>query len=76
MEAAHIKPKSEGGPETPSNILILCPNCHKEFDYGDRRITNHTSNTVEFTVNGVAHSIRLVSQDGYIKKKNSSGVSE
>ncbi len=63
VEAAHIKPKSETGSEIPSNILILCPNCHKEFDYGDRCITKHTSNIVEFTINGVNHSIRLASQE-------------
>ena len=63
VEAAHINPKSEMGSEIPSNILILCPNCHKEFDYGDRIVTKHTKNIVEFTINGVNHSIRLVSQD-------------
>ena len=44
VEAAHIKPKREAGSEVPGNILVLCPNCHKEFDYGDRRITKHTAN--------------------------------
>lgn len=36
IEACHIDPKKDGGPETLTNILILCPNCHKEFDYGLR----------------------------------------
>ena len=62
VEAAHIKPKSETGSEIPGNILILCPNCHKEFDYGDRHITKHTGNRVEFVINGKSHSIRLASQ--------------
>ncbi len=38
IEAAHITRKSEHGLETPKNILILCPNHHKEFDYGDLKI--------------------------------------
>ena len=35
-EGAHIKPvgKPHGGPDTPANILILCPNHHVELDTG------------------------------------------
>lgn len=35
-EAAHIKPLGEphNGPDTPDNILCLCPNCHVLFDRG------------------------------------------
>lgn len=65
IEAAHIHPKREGGSEVPSNILILCPNCHKEFDYGDVKITKHTDSMVRFTMNDVDHSIELVSPDGW-----------
>jgi len=36
IEACHIKPKAEGGKDSLNNILILCPNCHKLFDYGKR----------------------------------------
>lgn len=36
IEACHIAPKKDGGPESLTNILILCPNCHREFDYGLR----------------------------------------
>lgn len=33
-EAAHIRPLGipHDGPDTPSNLLCLCPNCHKKFD--------------------------------------------
>lgn len=33
-EAAHIRPLGapHGGPDVPSNLLCLCPNCHKQFD--------------------------------------------
>ncbi len=36
VEAAHIVPKHKKGLETPDNILILCPNHHKEFDFGNK----------------------------------------
>lgn len=52
IEAAHIKPKSQQGPETPENILILCPNHHKEFDLGEREIITHTKEIIVFKLNG------------------------
>lgn len=35
-EAAHIRPlgRPHNGPDTPDNILCLCPNHHALFDYG------------------------------------------
>lgn len=30
----HIKPRSDGGPNTPSNLIVLCPNCHRKADNG------------------------------------------
>jgi predicted restriction endonuclease len=59
IEAAHIKAKHESGPETPGNILILCPNHHKEFDYGDRHILKHTQEFVEFLLNTKTYTISL-----------------
>jgi len=34
LEAAHIEPASEGGPDTPQNRVSLCPNHHWAFDNG------------------------------------------
>lgn len=59
IEAAHIKMKSKKGPETPDNILILCPNHHKEFDYGDREIIEHTKRSIIFKMNGKKFEIDL-----------------
>lgn len=59
IEAAHIKPKNEKGPETPDNILILCPNHHKEFDIGKRRIIEHTKNEIIFEMNEKRYVIDL-----------------
>lgn len=33
-EVHHIEPRSEGGPNTPSNLAVLCPNCHEKADRG------------------------------------------
>lgn len=30
----HITPRSEGGPNTPENLIVLCPNCHRKADRG------------------------------------------
>lgn len=31
----HIKPRSEGGSNEPSNLMILCPTCHSKADNGN-----------------------------------------
>ena len=59
IEAAHINRKSEKGPETPDNILILCPNHHKEFDLGDRNLINHSAERIVFELNGNKYDIDL-----------------
>lgn len=59
VEAAHIKGKSKGGPETPDNILILCPNHHKEFDLGNRNIISSSSKKIVFDLNGNRYDIDL-----------------
>ena len=30
----HIKPRADGGPNTMSNLIVLCPNCHSKADSG------------------------------------------
>lgn len=59
IEAAHVQMKSQKGPETPSNILILCPNHHKEFDFGDRNIIEHAESKITFKLNGKHYEIDL-----------------
>jgi hypothetical protein len=39
VEVAHIRPVSKGGKSIIGNLLVLCPNHHKEFDFGDLQIT-------------------------------------
>lgn len=59
IEGAHIKPKSKKGNELPDNILILCPNHHKEFDYGKKKIISHTREYLEFELNDIYYKISL-----------------
>lgn len=63
IEAAHIVAKSDGGHEVPENLLILCPNHHKEFDHGSRTITKHTKKQITFQLNDIEHNIRLDPRD-------------
>ncbi len=57
IEAAHIRPKKDQGNELPSNILILCPNHHKEFDYGKKQIIKQSSEVLEIVLNGKEYVI-------------------
>ena len=59
IEAAHIEPKSKKGRETPENILILCPNHHKEFDFGNRNILEHNKEKINFILNEQEYFISL-----------------
>lgn len=59
IEAAHIIPKCAKGTESPENILILCPNHHKEFDWGKREIVELSHEIVKFKLNDILHEISL-----------------
>lgn len=59
IEAAHIRAKHKKGRETPDNLIILCPNHHKEFDYGDTIILKKSKEYIEFLMNGSKYKINL-----------------
>jgi hypothetical protein len=59
IEAAHIKAKKEKGKETPENIILLCPNHHKEFDLGKRKIICQNKSLFEFALNGKNYKIKM-----------------
>jgi 5-methylcytosine-specific restriction endonuclease McrA len=59
IEAAHITPKRHQGPELPHNLLILCPNHHKEFDIGNVKTSLRDAERIIFELNGVTHTIDL-----------------
>jgi len=50
VEAHHITPKFDGGKETRSNIILLCPNHHKELHIGDSEILRRTDSMVKIRI--------------------------
>ena len=61
VEAAHITPKSEKGKESAENIILLCPNHHKEFDLGDCTVIERNINEIRFVLNGKNYNVSLAS---------------
>ncbi len=59
IEACHIKAKREKGKENLENIILLCPNHHKEFDLGELNITEHSNKMIKFTMNENKYEIDL-----------------
>jgi len=59
IEVAHIKAVAKGGRSRLGNLLVLCPNHHKEFDWGDRRIVTQTWRHVSGMLNGKRFDIWL-----------------
>lgn len=59
VEAAHIIPKHKKGNEKPENIILLCPNHHKEFDLGHCKIKEHTKDKLKFFMNGKEYELIL-----------------
>ena len=37
LEVHHVKMLSQGGPDTIDNAVALCPNCHRELHYGEKK---------------------------------------
>jgi len=52
IEVAHIQPLSKCGRSIVGNLLVLCPNHHKELDYGDLEIIEQTVEHVHGRLNG------------------------
>jgi len=57
VEVAHIKPVNQGGQSILGNIIVLCPNHHKEFDYGVLKIDLQTENLIRGQLNGKTFQI-------------------
>ncbi len=60
IEVAHIKPISKGGQSVLGNLLVLCPNHHKEFDYGKLNIQEQTDSKIKGKLNDVNFEIELI----------------
>ncbi len=59
IEVAHILPVSEGGRSTLGNLIVLCPNHHKELDYGKLKVVEQSETLVSGSLNGTPFRIEL-----------------
>ena len=59
VEVAHITAVHRGGRSVIGNLLVLCPNHHKEFDHGDLVITHRTAERLVGTLNGTPFEITV-----------------
>jgi len=59
VEACHIEPKKSKGKDKPDNILVLCPNHHKLFDFGKREDVNHLKESYSVKLNGKTFYAKL-----------------
>ncbi|MDQ1162767.1 putative restriction endonuclease [Chryseobacterium sp. SORGH_AS 447] len=65
VEVAHIKAVSEGGKSTIGNLIVLCPNHHKEFDLGERNIFEINSDQISGKLNNKNFQINLFNNYSY-----------
>jgi predicted HNH restriction endonuclease len=63
IEAAHIKAKSKGGKELWNNIILLCPNHHKEFDLGNSSVLLNDGEKVKLRINSNEYEIYFKIQE-------------
>ncbi len=59
IEVAHIKAVSQKGQSVLGNLIVLCPNHHKEFDFGDLHIIEQTNNKLIGKLNRKEFEIKL-----------------
>lgn len=59
IEAAHIKAKYLKGIEKPENIILLCPNHHKEFDLGNLIVIKQSDSEIEIKLNDKKYKLNL-----------------
>ncbi len=60
VEVAHVTPVNKGGQSVLGNLLVLCPNHHKEFDYGDLKIVEQRIDRLSGLLNGKYFRIELI----------------
>jgi hypothetical protein len=60
VEVAHITPVNSGGQSVLGNLLVLCPNHHKEFDFGELKIYEQTISKLSGKLNGKEFFIKII----------------
>jgi predicted HNH restriction endonuclease len=52
-EAHHLESLSDGGPDDPDNIVVLCPNHHAQFHYANVGKVSRTNEDLVVKINGL-----------------------
>lgn len=60
IEVAHIEPVKTGGRSVLGNLLVLCPNHHKEFDYGHLELSEQSATRLSGILNGKNFTIDFI----------------
>lgn len=60
IEACHINAKAKGGKDALNNILVLCPNCHKLFDFGKKVDEKICGDNYSVILNGRKYEASIV----------------
>lgn len=58
-ECHHLSHLANGGLDVSRNILVLCPNHHRQFHYGNVVILEHTSNYIIVKIDDVTYNCNL-----------------
>ena len=59
IEVAHIQAVRQGGQSVLGNLVVLCPNHHKEFDHGNLEIISQSVSILSGRLNGSEFQIQL-----------------
>jgi hypothetical protein len=59
VEVAHVQPVKQGGQSILGNLIVLCPNHHKEFDYGNLELRSDSNDELSGKLNGQSFTIKL-----------------
>lgn len=65
VEVAHIQPIHKAGQSIIGNLIVLCPNHHKEFDLGEREIIIQNEHIISGRLNKRNFKINLLSSYSY-----------
>lgn len=58
-EVAHIIPYSKSHDDSPENLLVLCPNHHKMFDYGKQEARKEIAETIQEKFPGMDYKFKI-----------------
>lgn len=58
-EAYHLEELANSGLDMSRNMLIVCANHHRQFNFGDVEITRHTEDKLVVRLDDEVHTIPL-----------------